>query len=95
MSTTINIESGNIFINSMPLEEILSRVYQKGKSDASFEAKDEKVTFIQLSKELAEKGRKISVRTLQNRARENNIKISQDGKRLSVRRKDISNFITL
>lgn len=94
-TTTINIESGSIYINSLPLEELLLRVYQKGKADAILEGKEEKVTFIQLSKELEEKGRKLTVRTLQNKARENNVKLYRDGKRLSVLRKDIKAFVTI
>jgi len=96
MTTTITIEDAKIFINSQSIEELLLKFYNKGRSDALFIDKDEKVTFIQLHKELAEKGRKISIQTLTKKARKANVKIIQfDGKRLAVLRKDVKLFVSI
>jgi hypothetical protein len=96
MTTTVTIEGANIIINSISLEELLHKVYQKGKQDALFSDEKEKITFIQLSKELAEKGRKISVQTLTKKARAANVKILNfDGKRLAIYRKDIKFFLSI
>ena len=90
----ISLDGGNLYLNNIPLTEILQIVYQQGKRDALTEDINEKVTFIQLSKELAEQGRKLSVKTLTNRAREAKVKVFPfDGKRLAVFRRDVKNFI--
>lgn len=94
--TTITIDADKIIINNTSLEELLQRVYNKGKEDGKLELVDEKVTFIQLAKEMAEKGRKISVQSLTRKAREANVKILQfDGKRKACYRKDIQAFVSV
>lgn len=95
-TTTITIEDAKIFINSQSLEDLLQKFYNKGKADALFTDKDEKATFIQLNKELAEKGRKIGIQTLTKKARVANVEIYQfDGKRLAVMRKDVKHFLSI
>lgn len=94
--TTITIDGTNILINSITLEELLDKVYQRGKTDSRLELEEEKVTFVQLSKELADKGKKIGVQSLSNRAKKANIKIETvDGKRKGVYRRDIKKFVIL
>ena len=96
MNPTIHFEGASIHINNIPLQEILKTVYDQGRRDAEHKPLTEKVTFTQLSKELAEKGRVVSVKTLTNKARAANVKIyTFDGKRLAVLRKDIKEFISI
>lgn len=95
MATTITIDSDKIIIAGVSLDELLQKVYQKGKTDALLTQNEELVTFINLKKELAVKGRKISVQTLTNKARAANVKIRQfDGKRLAIYRGDIPKFLS-
>lgn len=92
--TTVTIDGGNITINGMNLEEILERVYNKGKRDDVNESGTEKISFIQLSKELQANGRNISVRTLTAKARDAKVKVFRfDGKRLGVFKNQVKNFI--
>ena len=96
MEVSIKIVEPNISINGMNLRELLSQVYNQGKLDAQTDSNDGRITFVNLSKELAAKGRKISVRTLTNRAKEANVKTFRfDGNRLACRRIDIKHFIDL
>jgi hypothetical protein len=96
MTTTVTVEGLNIFINNQSLEQIIENAVRKALGGSTLEDKDEKVTFIQLSKELAESGRKISVSTLTKKARLANCKIYRfDGKRLAVMRESIKTFVSL
>ena len=95
MEMTVTIKEGNVIIGGVNLDELLDRVYQRGKHDAIKEDKGEMITFQQLSKELEIRGRKISVQTLTKKAREANIPVLPfDGKRLSVSRKMIKHFLS-
>jgi hypothetical protein len=95
MSTTLTIDGANIIINSIPLEELLHKFYQKGWNDAFLVDKNEKVSFVKLHQELLSKGRKISIRTLTAKARGAKVKLfTFDGNRLAVYRKDIPLFIS-
>ena len=92
--TTITVEGANIILNGLSLEEILNRVYSKGKEDALKQDIGDKVTFIALSGEMLANGRKISVRTLTAKARNAGVKIFKfDGNKNAILRKDIKHFI--
>lgn len=97
MNITVTIENGNIFIGNLNLEELLNKVYQKGIVDGSKQgSKEEVLSFIQLSKELSETDRKLTVQTLIKKARKADVKIIEiDGKRLGLHRKDVSKFLNV
>ncbi|MFT3908056.1 MAG: hypothetical protein QM737_01410 [Ferruginibacter sp.] len=95
MSITITINESTISISDFNLEELLTKVYNKGLTDGANNSDGDNVTFITLSKEMADNGRHISVRTLTARAKEANVKIFRfDGNRYAVKRKDIKHFIS-
>jgi hypothetical protein len=74
---------------SIQLEDLLKRFYEQGVKDAFKIDKDERISFVKLSKELKSEGINITARTLQNRAERNNVKIIKiDGKRNGIYRRD-------
>lgn len=96
MTTTITIQDSNININGILIEDLLLKVYQKGRKDGSDNDNLQKVTFKNLSKELQEKGRIVTPRTLADKAKKSNVQIFPfDGKNLAVYRKDIPKFINI
>lgn len=94
MTTTITIQDSNININGVSIEDLLLKVYQKGKQDGSESL--EVVTFKSLSQDLATKGRIVSARTLAVKAKNANVNVFPfDGKNLAVYKKDISKFVKI
>lgn len=86
---TITVETNGVFINSISLEELFRKFYQQGKADAFKVDRDERISFVKLSKELKIEGIDVTARTLLNRAIRNNVKIvSIDGKRSGIYRRD-------
>lgn len=69
MITTVTLLDANIIINGLSLEDLLSKVYNKGIVDGKNEFPPAKVTFGALSKELQAQERKISPRTLAGKAK--------------------------
>ena len=96
MLTQITITDGKISVNGIDLVILLDQVYNKGKADAGEESKVDKVTFLSLANELQAQGRKITARTLINRAREANVKVFRfDGNKLACRRSDIKHIVSI
>ena len=94
MTTTITIQDSNININGVSIEDLLLKVYEQGNKDGS--DLQQKISFKNLSKELAAKGRIVSPRTLAVKAKNANVQIFPfDGKNLAVFRKDIGKFLNI
>lgn len=93
----LKLSAGNIIIEGIGLQELLQQVYDQGKMDGrNTKANNEEIiTLQQLSKELAENGRNISVQTLTRKAKEAKVKVFPfDGKRNAVYKKDVCRFIS-